>query len=108
VRSRYSPKSHPDLYVSPEKTAEKLARKSAGRSSRKRPRLTRSEKDLLAHDLQLKEVELQDGKEELQTLNREITLATPTIRAIMRDDELVAMMPPETKIELERFAEIYV
>jgi len=108
VRQKISPKSHPEFYIAPEKTAEKLARKQKGRSAKKRPRLSRTEKDLLSHDLQLKEVELQDGKQELQTLNREITLSTPTIRAIMRDEELVAMMPPETRIEMERFAEIYV
>jgi ParB/RepB/Spo0J family partition protein len=108
IRTKFSPKSHPDFYLAPEKTAEKLARKTKNRAAKKRPRLTRSEKDLLSHDLTLKEVELADSKSELQTLNREITLATAPVRAIMRDEELVAMMPPETRIELERFAEIYV
>jgi hypothetical protein len=108
VRSKFPPKSHPEYYIAPEKTAEKLARKSKGRTARKRPRLTRNEKELLSHDLTLKEVELTDGKQELQNLSREIALATQPIRAIMRDVELVAMMPPETRIELERFAEIYV
>jgi hypothetical protein len=40
-------------------------------------------------------------------LNREITLATPVIRAIMRDEELVLMLPAEVKPELERFSEVY-
>lgn len=78
------------------------------RASRRRVKLTRNEKDLLSRDLNLKEVELEDGKEELQRLNREITLATPPIRAILRDAELMAMLPPEVKPEFERFAEIYV
>lgn len=108
VRSKFPPKSHPDYYIAPEKTAARLERKSKSRTAKKRPRLTRSEKELLAHDLTLKEVELTDGKQELQNLSREITLATQPIRAIMRDAELCAMMPPETRMELERFAEIYV
>lgn len=75
---------------------------------RRKVRLTHNEKALLAKDLTLKEVELQDGKEELQRLNREITLATPVIRAILRDEELVAMLPAEVKPEFDRFAEVYI
>jgi ParB/RepB/Spo0J family partition protein len=83
----------------------KPAKKS---QKRRKPKLTKSEKDILARDLTLKEVELEDGKEELHRLNRAITLATPVIRAVLRDEELTTMLPTEMKPELERFAEVYI
>jgi hypothetical protein len=86
---------------------DQKSRKAEPRKRRRR-KLTRDEKEILAKDLTLKEVELADGKEELKTLNREIALATPVIRAIMRNEELVAMLPREVKPELERFAKFTV
>jgi ParB-like chromosome segregation protein Spo0J len=107
VRAKFSPKAHPDFYVAPQKTLEKMGRTRKGRSSRHRKPLSRSEKELLANDLGLKEVELADGKEELLRLKREITLATPPIRAILRNKELMALIPPETLFELQAFGEAY-
>jgi ParB/RepB/Spo0J family partition protein len=103
VRNEFNPKRFPDLYTNPEKS-EVRDRKPA---KRRRPALTRDDKQLLARDLSLKEVELEDGKTELQQLKREITLATPPIRAIMRSKELREMLPEATREEFERFAEVY-
>jgi ParB/RepB/Spo0J family partition protein len=63
VRSKFSPKSHPEFYVNPDKTSEKLSRKLGGRTARRRPRLTRDEKTVLSKDLSLLEVELENGRE---------------------------------------------
>jgi len=108
VRSKFSPTSHPEMYVAPEKTAEKLQRKQAGRRSRRRPKLTRDEKEVLSRDLALLEVELENGQEELKQLNLEIKLATQPIRAIMRSQKLVALLSEDVREEFDRFAEVYV
>lgn len=80
---------------------------SGKKQPKRRKKLTRSDKELLARDLTLKETELSDGKEELIMLNREITLATPVIRAILRNEDLVAKLPEEVVPEFERFSEVY-
>jgi ParB/RepB/Spo0J family partition protein len=107
VRSTYSPSKFPQYYVSPEKTAEKLRRKQVGRRSRRRPKLTRDEKDVLSRDLSLLEVELENGQEELKQLEREIKLAAQPINAIMRSKTLVMLIPDAVGEEFERFVEIY-
>jgi hypothetical protein len=108
VRSKFSPKSHPQFYVAPEKTAEKLRRKQVGRKSRRRPKLTRDEKDVLSRDLSLREVELENGQDELKQIEREIKLSTQPIRAILRSQKLLAMLSSEIREEFDRFAEVYV
>lgn len=108
VRSKYSPTSHPELYTAPEKTKEKMARQKKGRRSKRRTPLTRDAKKALAVDLEVKETELRDNKEELLQLKREITLATQPIRGILRSKTLKEMIPTETLEELEVFAERYV
>jgi ParB/RepB/Spo0J family partition protein len=107
VRSRFSPSSHPQFYVSPEQTAEKLRRKQVGRKSRRRPKLTRDEKDVLSRDLSLREVELENGQAELKQIEREIKLSTQPINAIMRSKALVALLPTTVREEFERFVEVY-
>lgn len=107
VRQKFNPRSHAELYVAPEKTIEKLQRREKGRKSKRRPRLTRDEKTLLAKDLELKEVELTEGKEELLQLKKEITLATTPVRAIMRSKALRELIPADTLEEMERFADVY-
>lgn len=108
VRNRFNPKSHGHLYIAPEKTLEKMGRKAKGRKSKRRPRLSRDEKKVLANSLEVQETELRDLKEERDQMKREINLATPPIRAILRSKELVGLLPEETKEEFGRFAEIYV
>lgn len=107
IRESYSPKANPEMYVSPATTIEKMSRPKGKRATKARPRLTRAEKDMLSRDLNLREVELQEAQEELAKLKREITLATTPIRAILRNDVLVSIIPKEMKIEMDRFAEVY-
>lgn len=108
IRTEYHPEKHPEFYIAPEKTAEKLTRTRKKRASKTRPKLTRSEKDLLLNDLGLRETELKDSQAELAQLKKEITLATAPIRAILRSADLVAMLPEEVKAEFERFGEVYI
>jgi hypothetical protein len=107
VRSRFSPSSHPQFYVSPEQTAEKLRRKQVGRKSKRRPKLTRDEKEVLSRDLSLREVELENGQTELKQIEREIKLSTQPINAIMRSKALVSLLPESVKEEFGRFVEVY-
>jgi hypothetical protein len=107
VRSKFSPTSHPQFYVAPEKTAEKLKRKQVGRKSRRRPKLTRDEKDVLSRDLSLREVVLENGQDELKQIEREIKLSTQPINAIMRSKALIALIPQSVKEEFGRFVEVY-
>lgn len=108
VRTDYSPRSHPDFYVSPAKTLEKLARTKKGRKAKVRPKLSRDEKKVLSRDLAVKEAELTDSLAELKSMKREIALATQPIRGILRNPDLVKMLPVDVKEEFERFAEVYV
>lgn len=107
VRSEFSPRTHAELYVSPEKTIEKLQRKKAGRKGKSRPKLSRDEKKVLARDLETRETELADSKAELQQMKDEIRLATQPINAIMRNKALREMLPEPVREEFERFVEIY-
>lgn len=107
VRCLYNPKTHVAFYTSAEKTLEKLSRKKAGRRARSRPKLTRNEKDVLARDLTLREVELEDGTAEIKQLKRECAIAAPTLRAIKRAPELWHIVPEATQEEIERFLEVY-
>jgi ParB/RepB/Spo0J family partition protein len=94
VRSKFR---NADVWQTRLRQGSGVVRPASQAKKRRRPKLTRNEKAILAKDLSLKEIELEDGKEELQRLNREITLATPVVRAIMRDEELVLMLPAEVK-----------
>jgi ParB/RepB/Spo0J family partition protein len=107
VRSLFDPKNHPEMYVAPEKTIERMGRRQGKRAVKARPRLTRSEKEILTRDLDLREVELSEAKEELDQLKKAIALATLPIRAILRNEELLSIIPAEMKDELDRFAEVY-
>ena len=107
VRSLFDPKTHPEMYVAPEKTLERMGRRHGKRAVKARPRLTRSEKEMLTRDLDLREVELSEAKEELDQLKKAIALATLPIRAILRNEELLSIIPAEMRAELDRFAEVY-
>lgn len=108
VRTDYGPRSHPEFYVSPEKTIEKLQRTKKGRKAKARPKLSRDEKKVLARDLETRETELADSKAELEQMKQEIRLATQPIRAILRNPTLVALLSDDVKEEFDRFAEVYI
>jgi hypothetical protein len=62
---------------------------------------------VLSRDLSLREVELENGQDELKQIEREIKLSTQPINAIMRSKALVALLPTTVKEEFERFVEVY-
>lgn len=107
IRSKYSPEKRPTFYVAPKQTLEKMTRKKGTRAIKPRASLSESEKKKLSRDLSLREVELQEAKDELLQLKKEITLATQPIRAILANEDLVSIIPEEMKAELDRFSEVY-
>lgn len=104
VRSKFSPRSHPQFYVDAKKAVEKLQAKKRGR---KRKPLTRDEKKVLSNSLELAEIELEDLKRDNERMKRECRLAGPVCNAIKRSKTLWAMLSPDMKEEMERFVEIY-
>lgn len=107
VRSEFSPKKHPELYVAPERTIEKLERKQKGRKASKRKPLSRDEKKVLVRDFETKETELADFTEELKNKKRQCILAGQVVHAILRNKKIAAMLPAAMKEEFEAFAESY-
>lgn len=101
IRKSFSPEAFPQFYIAPEKTLEKLKRRKQGRQARRRPRLSRDEKDRLGRDLRLKEVELKFAKEELDRLKREISAVMPLTHAILRTPELTGLVPAGLLEELQ-------
>lgn len=110
IRSKVSPKQHPDFYTNPEKTAERLARKKVGRKARRRPRITRNEKEALSKSVEVAEIELRDLTSDITKWKKGCMLAGPPINAILRNQRLVSLIKkevPEFLPELERYSEIY-
>lgn len=107
VRSEFSPRTHAELYVSPQKTIEKLQRKKAGRKGKARPKLSRDEKKVLARDLETRETELADSKEELKQLKRECVAAAPVIHAILRNEDMREKLSESMREEFEAFTDSY-
>lgn len=107
VRTKYSPRQHPDLYVDPKRTQEKLSRQAAGRTSRKRPRLTRDEKTALSQSVELAEIELDDLKADNARMKRECLRAAQPINALMRHKELRELLSADMREEFGRFCEVY-
>jgi ParB/RepB/Spo0J family partition protein len=107
LREKYHPKNHPDLYNRPEKVIRQLERVQGKRTAKRRPIITKANRELLSSNIELREAELRDAERDLERYKLEITLAARIIRAILQNEKLVALIP-QTKIsEFERFAEIY-
>lgn len=106
IRKLYPAEKYPSYYSNPELSAKRIAAK-AGRS-RSRAALPTEEKRRLLNSVEMRMVELSEGKRDYEKMKREITAAIPIVAAIMRNDDLRALVPEETRVELERFSEIYV
>lgn len=107
LRKQYGPTKHPDLYRDAEKTAAGLNRvKGRGKTVQRKP-LDTDEKRRLSASLELREIELRESTAEAERLKAECITAGPIAAAILRDEELRAMVPAEMLPELERFSEIY-
>ncbi len=108
LRALYPPADHPTYYRQPGLVAERLARKVAKRKSKGTPTITTNEKRRLMSSVEMKEIELREGVEEERRLKAEIQASIAPLAAIMRSEKLMALVPEETREELERFAEIYI
>lgn len=106
IRKLYPPTKFADYYRQPELVAKRL--KSNGGAKSRGPTVTAAEKRRLGSSLELKEIELREGLDEERRLKAEIQAAIAPLAAIMRSDRLMAMVPPEMREELDRFAEVYV
>ena len=111
VRRLYHPDKHPEMYVAPEKTAQKLARKSAKRQQliKARAPISSQELDRLENDLELIQAEF-ESNEELMKRSEMLMARTALIHhPVMNDPELrsyVEQKWPEHLPALERFSEI--
>lgn len=108
LRREYSPTKYPEFYRNAESTKKRMNRKADKRKSNPRPNISAAEKNRLWSSLDMKETELKEGQQELETLKRQINASIAPIAAIMRNEKLWAMVPDEMKPEIERFAEVYV
>jgi ParB/RepB/Spo0J family partition protein len=108
IREQYPPEKYPQYYLHPERRAAILARgKRPRRGGKTRPNDTAGEKKRLLANVEAKEAELAELKEEMAQSKREIAAASPVIAAMLRNSKLRALIPEEMLPELERFAETY-
>lgn len=108
IRAEYHPEKFPAFYRNPGLVADRLKRRSGKRQSKGRASLTTNEKRRLQSSLELKEIEIREGNEELKSMKAEIAAATPIVAAIGRSAALTALIPEEMGAELARYSEIYV
>lgn len=108
IRAEYHPEKFAHFYRQPELVADRLQRKSGKRKAKTRPKLTDNEKRRMQSSLDMKELEIREGNEELKAMKAEIAATVPMVAAILRMPVLTAMVPEEMRAELERFAEIFV
>ena len=107
LREKYHPKDHSELYHRPEKVTTQLERKQGKRVAKRRPVITKAQRETISSDIELREAELRDAEKDLDQYKLEITLAARIIRAIMQNVKLRSLIPPVILGEFERFAEIY-
>ena len=108
IRQEFHPAQHPEFYQKPERVLRKLNRGHKKRVAARRPIITKTEKEMLAKDIELREAELRDAERDLAHYKREIELAAGVIRAILQNKSVYRLVPPEVREEFERFAEIYI
>lgn len=107
LRAQYSPDKHPEYYRKAEMIAARMQRAPQRRKARKRVNITPDEKRRLNTSVEIKEIELREGTEELEQWKREINASIVPIRAVLRSEKLRSLVPAETLEELQAFAEIY-
>jgi ParB/RepB/Spo0J family partition protein len=107
LRQKYHPRDYPELYVRPEKIIQQLDRVQGKRTAKRRPVITKADREMLSSDIELREAELRDAERDLERYKLENTLAARIIRAILQNDKLKALIPPAKVSEFKRFAEIY-
>lgn len=104
LRAQYPPASFPDFYRDAGLIAKRLKMKGGKRASRG---MSPGEKQRLADSCEIKEIEVREGKAKLLTMERQIKAAIPLVAAVLRNPEVLALVPAEMRPELERFGEAY-
>lgn len=107
LRQRYSPEKHPDFYRQPELIAQRLNRKGKTRKGQKRPDISTQEKIRLLTTTEFEEAELRGCQLEAERLDRRRNSALLPVAAILRNEELCALVPPDMLDELKAWAAIY-
>lgn len=111
VTKRFDPKRHADLWVEPDRAAEKIADRPAKRRRLIKARqstFTPADRERLSNDLELLETERKENEEELKRANLLLRLVGPIHRAVSADDELadyVAQHHKKHLLALEAFSE---
>lgn len=84
-----------------------LKRPTTDKRTQPKPRktITANEHSRLLTSVELKEIELEEGKQEMRDLQTEINQAIAPINAILRDEELRAMVPEPVIAGFQVFAE---
>lgn len=112
VRKRFDPKKHPEMWITPEKSAERISQRTAKRQRliqvRKKP-VSQAELDRLNSDLDLLQTEEADNIRMIKQADTLMQRLAPVHRAVSSDSELVdyvASRWPQHVAALERLSEI--
>lgn len=105
IRTKYSPASHPQFYRNASKASKRLGKDKGTRKPKPRTTVTPNEQRRLLTSVEMKDLELKEGRAELQEINRKNMAATIPIAAILRDEDLRAMVPEEVIEGFEVFLE---
>lgn len=95
IRTKYSPKSHPEFYRNASKASKRLGKDKATRKPKPRTTVTPNEQRRLLTSVEMKDLELNEGKLELKEKDTKIRAAAILIAAVLRDEDLSAATPPE-------------
>jgi alpha-galactosidase/6-phospho-beta-glucosidase family protein len=105
IRTEYPPTKFPGYYRNPEQITKRLARETGKRKGVQRTSYSPDEKKKLRTSYEMKELELAERTEELETLTKSIRAAVIPITAILRNKTLLALVPEAMRDELTFFAE---
>lgn len=112
VRKRFSPKTHADMWEAPEKSAQKIQKRTAKRQRLIKARSTpvsKAELDRLEGDLEMLQTEHEDNARMIKQADLLLQRLAPIHRAVSSDDALmdyVAKKWPVHLPALERLSEI--
>jgi hypothetical protein len=108
VREQYPPSKFPELYEAPEKVHEQLKRGKQKRRPRKRPEVSRHEKEVLLKDVDAKKIEIEDKKAQIRELQSHIDGAIPVVQAIRETPALWESLPKNVLQDFEDFADRFI
>lgn len=112
VRKQFAPSKFPDMWEAPEKSAQKIQKRTAKRQqlikARSKP-VSKEELSMLNDNLEMLQTEFDDNKAMIERANRLLQLLAPVHRAVSNDEVLldyVSTKWPQHVPALERFSEL--